>query len=40
MFHYCKLLTYLSHDYGSLMNISDSDFDVSGYMKLSNVYAN
>jgi len=26
--HYCRLHTYLSHDYGSFSNISGNDLDV------------
>ena len=31
--HYCKFLTYLSHDYGSFSNISGNDLNVSGIKK-------
>ena len=30
-FHYCKLPTYLSDEYGSFTNISDIDLGESGY---------
>jgi len=30
-FHYCKLLTYVCHDYSSFSNISGMDLGGSGY---------
>jgi len=39
-FHYTKLVTYLSYDYGWFSDISDMDLGVSGYRKMPNLHPN
>ena len=39
-FHYSKLLTYLSYDYSSFINISGMDLGGSEYSQVSNFYLN
>jgi len=39
-FHYCKLVTYVCHEYGSFSSTSGMEVGGSGYGQVSNFHPN